>query len=474
MIEINSCIVMNNFSIKDTMRIIGSNGLGIAFVTKNDGTLLGTVTDGDIRKALGKGTSIHTDVEKIMNTTPITVQQGFTSQDLKNSVHQRIKGFSRYYTLKVPVIDKDKKIINIVMYNIHDNTYELLNELNSHHTKDVKKVLVVGGAGYIGSTLCHKLIDKGYDVRVLDKMTFGHSPLAELRKLSSFELYEGDLRNITTITSALEGVDAVILLAGIVGDPASSKIPKETIETNYFATLALANACKYYQINRFIFASTCSVYGTSSEIVTEDDALNPLSLYARSKIDSEQSLLNLKDTNFAPTMLRMATVYGLSRRMRFDLVVNIFALKAATGGTISIFGGDQWRPFVHVEDAAEAYIKCLEAPLNTISGETFNIGSENYTINQLGNFVKELFPETKIEKTDMQVIKGALDSRDYKVSFEKAKRVIGFEAKHNVKSAIVEIKNAIEQGLLNDFENKAYYNVEMAEKKSVMDKSNEV
>ncbi|MBT4935457.1 NAD-dependent epimerase/dehydratase family protein [Candidatus Woesearchaeota archaeon] len=474
MIEINSFLVMNNFSIKDTMRIIGNNGLGIAFVTNNEGTLLGTVTDGDIRKALGNGTSISTDVEQIMNTNPITVQEEFTSHDLKNNVHQRIKGFSRYYTLKVPVVDNNKKVVNIVMYNLHDNTYELLKEFNSHQTKDVKKVLVVGGAGYIGSTLCHQLIEKGYDVRVLDKMTFGHGSISELQKLPNFELLEGDLRNITTITSALENIDAVILLAGIVGDPASSKIPKETIETNYFATLALANACKYYQINRFVFASTCSVYGSSSGIVTEEDALNPLSLYARSKIDSEQSILNLKDTNFAPTMLRMATVYGLSRRMRFDLVVNIFALKAATGDTISIFGGDQWRPFVHVEDAASAYIKCLEAPLKDIAGETFNIGAENYTINQLGEFAKELFPEATIEKTDKQVIKGALDSRDYKVSFAKAKRIIKFEPQRTVKKAMLDIKNAIEQGSLDNFNDKAYYNVEMAEKKSVPDNSKEI
>ena len=462
MVEISSFIVMKNFSIKDTMRIIGDNGLGIAFVTESDGTLCGTVTDGDIRKALGAGANILLNIEQIMNKDPIKVKEDFTIESIRSQLGKRGKTYSKFYTLKIPIINDAGGVINMIIYDIHDNKYELLHDLRSHPSKDVKKVLIVGGAGYIGSTLCHKLIEKGYDVRVLDNMTFGHSSLSGLQMLPNFELIEGDLRNITTITSALEDIDAVVLLAGIVGDPASSKNPKETIDTNYFATLALANACKYYQINRFIFASTCSVYGTSANIVTEENVLNPLSLYARSKIDSEQSILNLMDNNFAPTMLRMATVYGLSRRMRFDLVVNIFALKAATEGKISIFGGDQWRPFVHVEDAADEYIKCLEAPLKNIAGETFNIGSENHTINQLGDFIKEQFPETQIEKTDKQIIKGALDSRDYKVSFEKARRIIGFTPQKNVKQAIMDIKNAIDQGELKHFENKAYYNVEMA------------
>jgi nucleoside-diphosphate-sugar epimerase len=326
----------------------------------------------------------------------------------------------------------------------------------------VENILIVGGAGYLGTQISEKLLNKGNKVRILDSMIFGDKPISKLKKNPNFEVMKGDMRDITNITSSLKDIDAVILLAGIVGDPATIKSPKETFEANYLATLAFARACKYHKIKRFIFASTCSVYGANSSVVTEEDSLNPLSLYARLKIDSEKEILKLKDENFSPTILRMATLYGQSQRMRFDLVVNIFTLRATKGQKISIFGGDQWRPFISVQDAAESYVACLEAPLEKVGGEIFNIGSQNLTINEVKDIVKEVFPNLEIEIAKKEIVEGAIDSRNYKVSFEKIENAIGFKGTRTVKEAVIEIKDYIEQGDVLNANDDIYYNVRIA------------
>ena len=462
--EIRQFLIKKDCPIKEAMGVIGNTGLGIVFVVDEHEVLAGTVTDGDIRKALARGLSVNITVEQIMNQDPLILKEQFNLEEIKAKIKSRQNSFVKCYSLKIPVLDEESKVKNIVIYSVGSESYQLLNQNKSLMKEDVKKVLVVGGAGYIGSILCRKFLERGYQVRVMDTLVFGEEPILSLLRSPAFELIKGDMRDITKVTAALDGVDAVVLLAGIVGDPASSQVPKETIETNYFATMTLAWACKYYQINRFIFASTCSVYGANENVVTEDDSLNPLSLYARSKIDSEREILALKDDNFSPTMLRMATVYGLSPRMRFDLVINVFALKAATSGKIAIFGGDQWRPFVHVEDAAEAYVQCLESPLNKVAGQIFNVGGENLTINQVGEIVKEHFPRLEIERSEKEIIKGAMDARNYRVSFEKMEKELGFKHKRTVQQAVMEMKEALEKGNFTDFEESRYYNVEMAKK----------
>lgn len=449
-------------TIKEAMRVIDSNGLGITFITDENNIFQGTVSDGDIRKALAYGKSVELKVEEIMNSNPVIVEEEDSLDRIKEIISQSKNRFSATYSLKIPILNKNKEVVNVAITSIGSEQVYFLNEINNIFNKKTSKVLIIGGSGYIGSVLSRKLLGLGYKVRVLDNHTFGKEPINELLDNPSFELIDGDMRDIRRITSSLYGVDAVILLAGIVGDPASSKNPQETIESNYFATMTIAQACKYYQINRFIFASTCSVYGSNSNVVNEDDALNPLSLYARSKIDSEKVILSLKDENFSPTILRMATIYGVSPRMRFDLVINTFAMRAATEGKITIFGGDQWRPFIHVEDAAEAYIKCLEAPIDDVSGEIFNIGAHNVSINELGELTKQVFPEMQVEKTDKEVIRGALDSRNYKVSFAKMNQRLRYIPKHDIISTIRDVKQLIESQQIKNVDEKIYYNVEMA------------
>lgn len=321
--------------------------------------------------------------------------------------------------------------------------------------REVRNVLVIGGAGYIGSVLVRKLLDRGYNVTVLDALIYGDESVFDLYGHPRFELVEDDLRDIGAVVRALQYADAVVHLGALVGDPACALDEKLTLEINLAATRLIAEAARGFGVQRFLFASTCSVYGASDQILSERSALNPVSLYARSKIDSERVLLAMNDDHLAPTILRFATVYGLSPRPRFDLVINLLAARAVQEKRITILGGEQWRPFIHVDDAAEAILKCLEAPLHTVKGQIFNAGSDeqNYRIAQLGDLVKDLIPEVEVihKSEDM-------DLRNYRVSFMKIRKRLSFTPQRAVKDGVLEIKAAIEEGLIPDYRDIRYSN----------------
>ena len=230
----------------------------------------------------------------------------------------------------------------------------------------IKNVLVIGGAGYIGSALLPKLLDHGYHVRILDLLLYGSEPIQDYLDHARLEVVQADFRQIDQVVEAMRGIDAVVHLGAIVGDPACALDEDLTIDVNLMATRMVAEVVKGSGISRFIFASTCSVYGAGDEILDERSALRPVSLYARSKIASERVLVSLAEPGFAPTILRFGTIYGISGRTRFDLVVNLLAAKAVVEGNITVYGGEQWRPFLHVDDAALAILKVLEAPLSMV------------------------------------------------------------------------------------------------------------
>jgi len=358
----------------------------------------------------------------------------------------------------VPVIDDHRKVIGIVSYegagDVHQfNILEGGKKVSS--ITGVKNVLVVGGAGYLGSVLVRRLLQEGYYVRVLDNLMFGGESLCTFKGYDRFELIEGDVRNISSVMAALENIDAVVHLAAIVGDPACRSLPSNTVETNYLATKMLAEACKYHQVNRFIYASTCSVYGLGNEVLTEESPTCPVSLYARTKIRSEEGILSMKDSSFSPCAMRMSTLHGLSPRMRFDLVVNTFSMHAVVHKEITIHGGEQWRPLLHVEDAADAYVKCLRAPLSLIKGQIFNVGcsKQNYQIAELGQVISEVVPGTRIVKRAMNG-----DIRDYRVSFNKIQDLLGFKANHGVNESVKEIVAALNRGEISDVHGAKYYN----------------
>lgn len=319
----------------------------------------------------------------------------------------------------------------------------------------LKDVLVIGGAGYIGSVLCRKLLDRGSRVRVLDALLYGNESIQDLLGHPKFEFLQGDSRDIEAVVRAMKDMGAVVHLGEIVGDPATALDEQLTQEINVAATKMVAQAAKGYGAHRFVYASSCSVYGASEQVLTEQSALNPLSLYARAKIDSERTLLELNDTDFHPVILRFATVYGLSPRPRFDLVINLLIAKAVQDRRITIHGGDQWRPFVHVSDIAEVLIKALEAPLSNVKGQVFNVGSDeqNYTIRGIGEMIHRLIPDAELVVEDANS-----DRRNYRVSFSKIRRELGFVPGHVVEDAVREIEAILRSGALGHYQDKRFSN----------------
>jgi nucleoside-diphosphate-sugar epimerase/CheY-like chemotaxis protein len=318
-----------------------------------------------------------------------------------------------------------------------------------------ERVLVIGGAGYIGSVLIRRLLERGYYVRVLDSLLYGEKPIRELLETPSFEFIPGDFRHVDSVVSAVKEMDAVIHLGAIVGDPASAINSEFTIDVNLAATRMIRAVCRGYRVKRFLFASTCSVYGVSDEILDERSVLRPVSLYAQTKIDAENAILSQHDKDFSPTILRLSTVFGWSYRPRFDLVVNLLVGKAIKEGEITIFGGNQWRPFVHVEDACRAFMTCLEAPLPLAGGEVFNVGSNhlNFQIQQIGEKIREVIPDVTVKD-----IKTEDDVRNYRVAFDKIHNTLGFSCTKTVEDGIFEIKRAFDDGFVHDYRDERFSN----------------
>jgi nucleoside-diphosphate-sugar epimerase len=319
----------------------------------------------------------------------------------------------------------------------------------------VKRVLVIGGGGYIGSALLPKLLNAGYHVRLLDLLLYSTEPIQDVLSHPDLEVIQADFRQVDRVVEAMQDVDAVIHLGAIVGDPACALDEELTIEVNLMATRMIAEVAKGSRINRFIFASTCSVYGASDELLDEYSALHPVSLYARSKIASEQVLKNLAGPDFSPVILRFGTIYGLSGRTRFDLVINLLAAKAVVEGKITVFGGDQWRPFVHVDDAALALIKALEAPLGTVRNKIFNVGSDeqNYTIQQVSDIIQRLVPTAQVVNMGSDT-----DRRNYRVNFSKIRNVLGFVPQWSVAQGVQQVIARIQSGQIVDYRDAKYSN----------------
>jgi nucleoside-diphosphate-sugar epimerase len=322
--------------------------------------------------------------------------------------------------------------------------------------RKVRRILVIGGAGYIGSALLPKLLKEGYYVRVLDLLLYGTEAIERELDHPRLEVVPADFRHVDDVVDAMRDMDAVIHLGAIVGDPACALDEHLTIEVNLMATRMIAEVAKGSGIRRFIFASTCSVYGASDQILAENSPLNPVSLYARSKIASERVLLKMGNLGFAPTLLRFATIYGLSGRTRFDLVVNLLTAKALVERQITVTGGDQWRPFVHVDDAASAVMAVLEAPLSAVGGQTFNVGcdDQNYTIQQVSEIIHGQVPSARVIETGCSP-----DPRNYRVSFAKIRAVLNFVPSWTLEAGVRQVLAAIQDGRVKDYRDARHSNV---------------
>jgi nucleoside-diphosphate-sugar epimerase len=312
------------------------------------------------------------------------------------------------------------------------------------------RVVVTGGAGYLGSVLSLKLLEAGYSVRVLDSLLYGGAPLLPVAGHQNFQLFKGDIRDAELLSDVLDRADAVVHLAAVVGDPACARDPDLAVDVNREASLRLIDAARAHGVSRFIFASTCSNYGRMADttaLAEEDHELRPVSLYAETKVAVESRVLSAELGEMCPLVYRFATLYGLSPRMRFDLTVNQFTMEMLTQRKLIVFGEQFWRPYVHVRDAAQAIIDGLRAPAQAVSRQVFNIGSTTENYRKID--IIRLIQERLRSKAKVELVARAEDPRDYRVSFAKAQRILGLCPIYDVPNGIEEIILALEHGMVD-------------------------
>jgi nucleoside-diphosphate-sugar epimerase len=320
------------------------------------------------------------------------------------------------------------------------------------------KILVTGGAGYIGSALVPLLLSRGHTVRVLDRLDFGGKSLLGVWSDPGFELRRGDIREERTVTEAIAGIDAVVHLAAIVGDPACAREPDEARSTNLAASLALRDLCVERKVDRLVFASTCSNYGrmaNTDSAVDESSELRPVSLYAELKVEVEKALLATPQEATVTTCLRFATAFGVSPRMRFDLTVNHFTMEMIARKRLTVFGERFWRPYIHIKDIAGAILAVLEAPAEKVSKGVYNVGSdsENFRKMDLIELIRPHAPDASVEFVHRDE-----DPRDYRVAFERIRRDLAFAATRTVSDGIGEVASLVKSGVIGDFDDPVYRN----------------
>ena len=325
--------------------------------------------------------------------------------------------------------------------------------MNNMH---INTVLVTGGAGYVGSVLVPKLLAHGFRVKVLDLFIFGAEALGNLAENHNLQLIKGDLRDIEIVKRSLVGCDAVIHLACISNDPSFELNPELGKSINYDSFLPLVRSAKDAGVQRFIYASSSSVYGIKDETnVTEDLALKPLTDYSKYKAMCEDELEKEREPGFVTLTIRPATVCGYAPRLRLDLTVNILTNHAVHNGKILVFGGSQKRPNINIEDMANLYIKSLSYDSALIDGKIYNAGYENHTIIEIAELVRSVTNKNvKIEVTPTD------DLRSYHISSEKIHTELGFAANHSIKDAALQLVSAIQEGRVPDAMNSSrYYNI---------------
>ena len=319
------------------------------------------------------------------------------------------------------------------------------------------KILVTGGAGYVGSTLVNQLLRSGKEVKVVDYLANGGDALLSLYNVPGFEFVKADIRDVEEMEKQLDGVDVVVHLAAIVGDPACAKEPNLARSINFNGSMALYDLCEKKGVKRFIFASTCSNYGKMADenlFVNEDSELRPVSIYAETKVGVEQYLLNQPKVNICkPTCLRFSTIFGISPCVRFDLTVNEFTKELALGRELIVFGEQFWRPYCHVYDIARAINTVIGADIEKVAFGVFNVGdtTQNYQKKTLVEYLLEIFPDASIK-----YVSKIEDPRDYRVEFAKINNTLDYKTTISVRQGMEEIAQAIRDGVFLDPDDKKY------------------
>ena len=310
-----------------------------------------------------------------------------------------------------------------------------------------KKIFIAAGAGYIGSALIKQALLLDYHVICYDLLVYSDNPILEFKKNNKFSFIKGDIRDKKLLNESLKGVDYVVNLAAIVGDKPCQAAPKSAYQINFIGNNYLLETAKKNKVKKYVFASTCSNYGVSdpSNYATEESLLNPVSLYAETKIDSEKILKEISDENFCTTSLRFGTAYGISNRTRFDLTINSFTYEAFSENKLVVFASNTWRPYIHVNDIVNITLKILDCNKKDINGEIFNAGftNENYTKDQIVDIFLIKMSELKIIK-----IHTVEDFRNYRVSFKKIENLLKTQNLYNISLGIDELLDSFKNNKL--------------------------
>ncbi len=323
---------------------------------------------------------------------------------------------------------------------------------------DINQVLVTGGAGYVGSVLVPKLLAAGYRVKVLDLFLFGEQVLDEVREHENLELIRGDIRNRELLEQSFPGCDAIIHLACISNDPSFDLAPELGKTINYDAFFDIVDVAKRVGVRRFIYASSSSVYGVKADPnVTEDLPLEPLTDYSKYKAMCEDVLLENRTRGFTTLILRPATVCGDSPRLRLDLTVNILTNHAYHNRVIKVFGGQQMRPNLHIQDMTDLYIQSLQWPADAIDGGIFNAGYENHKVAEIAEIARNVIGQ------DVEIVTTPTDDhRSYHICSDKIRRELGFEPQHTIENAVEDLLSAFQAGRVpNAMDDERYYNVKL-------------
>ncbi len=326
----------------------------------------------------------------------------------------------------------------------------------------IKVVLVTGGAGYVGGMLVPRLLDEGYHVKVLDLYIYGEDVFKNLRDNKCLEEIKGDIRNQSLLKEILPGCNAVIHLACISNDPSFELNPELSRTINFDAFEPLVQISKESSVERFIYASSASVYGISdAPEVTEDHPLVPLTDYNKYKALCEPILMEKQSSDFTAVVIRPSTLCGYSPRQRFDLTVNILTNHAVNKGRITVFGGMQKRPNLHIDDMVDLYIRLLREPGPQINGKTFNVGYQNYSIREIAEIVRSVVQQEVAAQKLLEIVTTPSDDiRSYHISSEKIRRELNFIPKRTIEDAVRDLCRAFAAGKFdNPMENAIYFNI---------------